>query len=260
MLRSVVDPGAEHKRAAVANKAAGPKKEALLLRDIARVVDQFDDRRFWWVLGKAVVATVVLLVLMVAALAVLVDVLVATGIAWLDPVLPWLTGAGGLVAALFLMPVATMSVLGLFVDEVAAAVEDRYYPDLAAAAPAGPLAQLGQALRLLAATVALNLVALPLYLLLPGANVVIFLSLNGYLLGREYFEAVALRRLRPREVTAVRRRHRGRVFGAGVAAAGLALVPLANLLVPVAGTALMVHRCASLPEIAGAGRTERRKV
>ncbi|MFP4125927.1 MAG: EI24 domain-containing protein [Alphaproteobacteria bacterium] len=217
-----------------------------MLRDIERVIVQFRDPVLWRIVFKGIAATAVLLVATVAGLAVVVDVLVATGIAWLDPVLPWLTGLGGIVAAVFLSPVVTVAVLGLFVDEVAQRVEAVNYPELPPAKPAGLLTGLLLTLKLLAVTLALNLIALPLYLILPGLNLVIFLALNGYLLSREYVEAVAQRRMAPKEITRLRRSHRGRFLVAGVVLAGLALVPVANLLLPVAGTALMVHRLTGL--------------
>jgi len=223
-----------------------------MLRDIERVIVQFRDPVLWWVVVKGIAVTVLLLGATVAVLAVVVDLVVATGIGWLDPVLPWLTGLGGVVAAVFLLPVVTVAVLGLFVDEVAARVEALNYPRLPPGKPASLATGVLLTLKLLVVTLALNLLALPLYLLLPGANIVIFLALNGYLLSREYVEAVAQRRMAPREIVRLRRAHRGRFLAAGVVLAGLALVPVANLLLPVAGTALMVHRLADLPEAAGA--------
>jgi uncharacterized protein involved in cysteine biosynthesis len=213
-----------------------------MLRDIERVVVQFRDPVLWRIVLKGIAATLVLLVATIAVLAVLVDVLVATGIGWLDPVLPWLTGLGGVVAAFFLLPVVTVSVLGLFVDEVAVRVEQVNYPDVPPGRSASLLTGLLLTLKLLGLTLGLNLLALPFYLFLPGANLLIFLGLNGYLLSREYVEAVAQRRMAPKEIDRLRREHRGRFLAAGVALAGLALVPFANLLLPVAGTALMVHR------------------
>ncbi len=217
-----------------------------MLRDIERVIVQFRDPVLWRIVLKGIAATVVLLVATIAVLALLVDVLIATGIGWLDPVLPWLTGLGGLVAGIFLLPVVTVAVLGLFVDEVAARVEAVNYPELPPAKPASLLTGLLLTLKLLTVTLTLNLLALPFYLFLPGANLVIFLSLNGYLLSREYVEAVAQRRMAPKEIDRLRRAHRGRFLAAGVTLAGLALVPIANLLLPVAGTALMVHRLTGL--------------
>lgn len=217
-----------------------------MLQDLSRVLDQFNDPRIWWVVAKSVIATVVLLGALVAGLAWLVSWLGSTGFGWLDTVLPWLTGFGGAIVAFLLLPLVVASVLGLLVDEVADAVETRWYPGLSAAKPPGVVGGAMQAVRLLAVTLALNAIALPFYLLLPGANVVIFLALNGYLFGREYFETVAARRMTPAAATRFRRAHRLQAMVAGMIIAGLALVPLVNLFVPVAGTAFMVHRVRSL--------------
>ena len=90
----------------------------------------------------------------------------------------------------------------------------------------------------------LNLICAPLYLallLLPPLGLLLFYAVNGYLLGREYFELVAERRLRPDRAAALRRAHRFRlpVYGAGIAFA--LTVPIVNLAVPVLATAFMVH-------------------
>ena len=45
-------------------------------------------------------------------------------------------------------------------------------------------------------------VTLPLYLV-PVLNVIVFYGINAYLLGREYFEMVALRRLDPSQCSAI---------------------------------------------------------
>ncbi|MGZ8409550.1 MAG: EI24 domain-containing protein, partial [Hyphomicrobium sp.] len=69
----------------------------------------------------------------------------------------------------------------------------------------------------------------------------VFYAVNGYLLGREYFELVALRRADIAEVRALRDVYRGRLFVAGVVVAVLLTVPIVNLLAPIVGTAAMVH-------------------
>jgi CysZ protein len=96
-------------------------------------------------------------------------------------------------------------------------------------------------LRFVAFALLLNLLVLPLYLL-PGPNIAIFLALNGYLLGREYFELVAQRRASALEVRHLRRRARAGLFVAGVLIAAMLTVPLFNLVAPVVATAFMVHR------------------
>jgi uncharacterized protein involved in cysteine biosynthesis len=79
----------------------------------------------------------------------------------------------------------------------------------------------------------------------------IYLALNGYLLGREYFELVAGRRLPWSKVVGLRRRVRGRLWLAGVAIALLLTVPVFNLVAPVVAIAFMVHLFEGLRRGAG---------
>ena len=146
-----------------------------------------------------------------------------------------------------LFPAVVTLLLGLFVDRVAAAVEAANYPGKPPARRQ-PWRELATAaLRLAMVTILLNLLALPLYLLVPGINCVLFLTLNGYLFSRGYFETVALRRLDAAAVGRVRRRFAGRIFLGGIAIAGLFAIPLVNLVAPVIATAFMVHVFEALP-------------
>lgn len=160
----------------------------------------------------------------------------------------WLVSLGGLagvlIASFLLFPAVMAVALSLFLDEAAGAVEARHYPDLPAARgqPMGEAAM--DVLGLAAATVVATLVALPVYLALsfvPPLNVFVFYGLNGYLLGREYFEQVAVRRLPRAEVQALRRRYGGRIVLAGVVVALMLTIPVVNLLTPVVATAYMLH-------------------
>jgi CysZ protein len=65
--------------------------------------------------------------------------------------------------------------------------------------------------------------------------------MNGYLLGREYFELVALRHHASAQVKRERRANRYTVWGAGLIVALFAMIPVLNLLAPLFGTAFMVH-------------------
>lgn len=165
----------------------------------------------------------------------------ATGLAWLDVTIA-LAGTGfALVLAWLLFPVTVVLVLTLFAEDVAAAVERRHYPALAPAHGLAFADSLKLALRFAGVALLLNLLALPLYLV-PGANIVLYYGLNGYLLGREYFELVAQRRLSLNQTADLRRRLRVRIWLAGVVIALLLTVPLVNLVAPVLATAFMVHR------------------
>jgi CysZ protein len=169
--------------------------------------------------------------------------------AWqpLDWLVDALGGATILALSWLLFPPVATLFLGFFVDQVAAAVEAVDYPGKGPTRhqPWGEAA--AAALRLCMVTLALNLLALPLYLLVPGINCVLFLTLNGYLFGRGYFETVALRRLDAVAAGRMRRRFAGRIFLGGIAIAGLFAIPLVNLVAPVIATAFMVHVFEALP-------------
>jgi uncharacterized protein involved in cysteine biosynthesis len=96
-------------------------------------------------------------------------------------------------------------------------------------------------LRLLGMGVALNLLALPLYFL-PVLTLPLWLALNGYLVGREYAELVAARRLTPALAARLRRDRRLAFWLSGVVIAAMLAVPFLNLLAPVIGAAFMTQR------------------
>jgi CysZ protein len=77
--------------------------------------------------------------------------------------------------------------------------------------------------------------------LLTGVGLASFFLLNGYLLGREYFELAAMHHRAPSEAVALRRRHSGQVYLAGVIISGLGAVPVLNLLTPLLATAFMTR-------------------
>ena len=159
--------------------------------------------------------------------------------------LNWLIDVMGGLAVLGLswlfFPAVVTLIMSLFLERVAAAVEALDYPGYGAPRRQSIREVLGGMLRLTALTLLLNLLALPAYLLLPGINLFLFLALNGYLLGREYFEMVALRRLDPAATRAVRNRFGLRVFLGGMVIAALFALPLVNFVTPVIATAFMLH-------------------
>jgi CysZ protein len=85
-----------------------------------------------------------------------------------------------------------------------------------------------------------NMVALML-LLVPGINIAAFFLVNGYLLGREFFEFAAMRFRTEAEAKALRSAYGGTVFLAGLVIAGFLAIPLLNLLTPLFAAAMMVH-------------------
>jgi uncharacterized protein involved in cysteine biosynthesis len=70
---------------------------------------------------------------------------------------------------------------------------------------------------------------------------VIFYAVNGWLTGRLYYELVGLRRHSPAEVKAWRKANGWVLWFTGIVIVFLGTIPVLNLIVPVLGTAAMVH-------------------
>ena len=162
-------------------------------------------------------------------------------IGWLELASDVLGGALALVLAFLLFPGIVSAIVGFYLEEVAEAVDARHYDDLPAARGQPVSEAIGSALRLLTLTALLNIAALPLYVLLPGINLFVFYGLNGYLLGREYFEQAAARRMGPGAARELRRQNGLTVTLAGAAVAALLSIPVAGWFMPVVATAVMVH-------------------
>ncbi|MGD1933317.1 MAG: EI24 domain-containing protein [Candidatus Phaeomarinobacter sp.] len=177
------------------------------------------------------------------------------GIPWADAVIDVLIDAIVVIGLIFLVVPVTAIFIPLFLDEVGQAVEERHFPDRIGPRKQGIVEGISLGIKGLFVLLAVTLLALPLVFLLPGLGFVIFLVVNGFLLGREFFEAAAVRHYAPDQIKQLRKRHSGRVFLAGMAVAALLAIPIVNILVPLFGTAFMVHvlqgimvRDVSLPE------------
>ena len=152
----------------------------------------------------------------------------------------WLAGFLLFIGLGFLVAPVTALFAGLYADEVAEVVERTRYPTDRPGVSQSLMTGLVAALRFTGLVVLVNIAMLPL-LFLPGINVPIFLAVNAYLLGREYFEQVAMRFRPPIAARALRSAHSGKVMLGGLSIAVLLAVPIVNILTPLYATALMVH-------------------
>jgi CysZ protein len=220
-----------------------------------KAVAQLDDPKLRHVLWLSILLSLVIFVALwigLWALAAVLPLQSIPGVDWLMQTMgaafDWLAGflfVGMLLLfTLMLFPAVVTIIVGFFLDAVADAVEARHYPALPPARNISLSETVISTVRFALVTAAVNLIALPFYILLlflPPMNLVLFYLVNGYLISREYFELVAWRRLDPATAARLRRSHRGRLQFAGILLALLMTIPIVNLLTPVVGTAFMVH-------------------
>lgn len=212
-------------------------------------------RPFRAVLFKCVGFTIALLALLVVGLQWTFTYFVVLP-GWIETSIQWLGGLGLVVGSIFLIPPVTSLIAGLYLDDIAAVVERERFPADPPGQPLPTLQSIAVALRFFFVVLLVGLVALFL-LLIPGVNLIAFYAGNGYLLGREYFELAAMRHMPQSEAKALRQANRLTVFLSGIVIAGIASVPILNLITPLFATGFMVRVYKGLAARPGAGPSPR---
>ena len=158
--------------------------------------------------------------------------------------LDWLVDTLGSLAAVIILVLLLPSFFGLIasfkLDTICSEVEKRHYQDLPPASYKSLIGPLLIGLRFTIILVILNIAVIPLSLI-PPVYLISGWFLNGYLLGREFFELVAIRHLNPNQIRILRKKQKLTVFFIGLVLALISMVPILNLLLPLYATALMTH-------------------
>lgn len=210
-------------------------------------VQQLCDRRILAVLAKSLALTLALLA--TAGVALWFGARALAGALGWSASTGTLAGAAAVLAGIALgwliFRALAIAVVGIFADDVVAAVEARHYPAALASARPVPFAR-GLAMGAGSASRAIlwNVAASPLYLILlvTGVGTAIgFFAVNAVLLGRDLGDMVAARH-RPRAaLPAFRAATRGPRLLLGAAGTALLLIPFVNLVAPVLGAAMATH-------------------
>ena len=211
-----------------------------LFAPLALSIGQITDRAFLGALLWSVAwSAAVFVALRLAVVWAVHDLLALHGWqAWLSDVLG---GIGASLLGLWLfLPLAAL-IATLFIDRIARAVERRFYPTLPPA-PGAPLhVQVLDGLALAGRILLLSVLALVLVLLLPGVGLLLAWGIGAYAIGRGLFMMVALRRFNRAAALRLYWANRPVVLAQGAIMALASYLPGVNLLIPILGTAAMVH-------------------
>jgi len=220
----------------------------MIFLDFSRALAQLSDPRFRRVIFLGIGLTIGLLAAIYALLVLAVGLFAPETVTlpllgevtWVRDLLSWGSLFLMLGLSVFLMIPVASAMSGFFLDDIAEAVEDAHYPGLPTP-PRPPLMDaLRDALTFLGVLIGANILAFGAYLL-PFAAPLIFYGLNGYLLGREYFQMATIRREGRSGADSLRKLHTVQIWAAGCLMAVPLTVPLLNLLVPVLGAATFTH-------------------
>lgn len=222
-----------------------------MIRSLGLAVADLGNRRVLAIMGEAMAISLLIFAILGAALVWLLsgaDPCALLGISSC----PFDLGAGAiggialtLLALWFLFPAVAITVMTAFTDRIASVVEELHYSQAAKNARRigvweGLLLGLKSGGRLLL----YNLLALPFYLLLLATGIgplVLFVIVNGIAFGRDVSELAAARHGNRTSRRAWLKETRGQQHLIGVVVSILFLVPFANLVAPVLGTAAGIH-------------------
>ncbi len=223
-----------------------------IMRSIERTLSQIFEPAFLKVFILGILTTVVAIVATWFLANYLKSQIILTQFdwQWVNDFFQWLLDVDWIfniifffLMGIFFPPIATVF-MSVYLDDIVDAVEDKFYLNTKAGMRlgVGHLAYL--AVRLAFMIVLLNIIVIPLYIFflwLPFVPLIIFYTLNSYLLGWGYYEMVAVRHLGVREAGQHRKSIRGQVLGGGFVITMLYSFPVINLTAPILGAAILAH-------------------
>ena len=222
----------------------------MILSDFLKSVAQFDDPKFRRVLWRGMGLTIALLI--AACLLVNFGINQLLSSAWAANLIgdqSWLgslINIGGVLftiaLSIWLMVPVTSAIIALFLDEVAQAVEARHYPHLPKQTATKLQDQILVGIRFLGILLLANVGALILSMIVPLLAPFVFWATNGYLMGREYFQMAAMRRMPRAQAQELYQRHQGSIWIAGILMAIPMSIPLVGLFIPILGAATFTHQ------------------
>ena len=138
-----------------------------------------------------------------------------------------------------------IAVLGsIYSEEIAHHVEKKHYPNRMGHRLVGVAESIKASGHLLLKSLTVNILLTPIYIVggfVPIISVLIFFGVNGYLLGREFFEIVASRHIGRGDRVLFWKANRGGSIFIGVIIVCLSTVPLLNLVSAMLGVIISTH-------------------
>lgn len=141
----------------------------------------------------------------------------------------------------YMMSPLTVAIVGALLDAIVTAVETRNYPGLPPVRRRGFWTAVGYAVRFLLLMLGISLIAWIIAWLTAIPATVVFVLASGYLIAREYFETVAIRRVTDQDAKRIVHRHLPKVWLTGCLVALALNVPIANMIAPIVGVAAFTH-------------------
>ena len=177
---------------------------------------------------------------------------------FLNKLISWAVGIILFITASAVLGPLMVVLGGIFSEEIAHHVEKKHYPNRVGHRSVGIAESIKTGGHLLLKSLIVNILLIPIYIVggfFPIISVLIFFGVNGYLLGREFFEIVASRHIGRDDRVLFWKANRGGSIFIGVFIVCLSTVPLLNLISAMLGMIITTH---FFQYRAAAGRVQQR--
>ncbi|KMW58693.1 membrane protein [Candidatus Rhodobacter oscarellae] len=218
-----------------------------LPRALSLALAQLADRRILGILVLALVIAVLVtgpFLLVIVGIAAVIDWIPSPAGLWGGETSEqgggWVRWSSWLFWTYIMSPLA-VAIIGALLEPIVEAVEARHYPHLPKVRRRGAGEVIGYALRFLGLMLGVSLAAWVIAWLTGLPAALLFVLAGGYLIAREYFETVALRRVPTPEAKAAFRTGILPLCAVGLLV-GLGLnIPVVQLVAPLIGVAAFTH-------------------
>lgn len=206
-----------------------------------QAIAQLRDRRvlniLLMALAIAVIATGPFLILIIAVAAIIDWLPLPAGIGGEGS---WISWSSRLFWTYLISPL-TVAIIGALLDSIVNAVEAKHYPDLPSVRRRSLSDTILYAIRFLFLMLGVSIVAWLCTWITGLSATIVFMVGSGYLIAREYFETVALRRMDEFDAKKAVSDNLPTLWVAGIVVALGLTVPVLNLIAPLVGAAAFTH-------------------
>ena len=211
-----------------------------MISDLLKAFNELTDPKFRVVILRTLVLSFFLLLILAVGFWYLLNITKIFNWSWLEFMVDSVGWLLALVAGFILFPGTVVFVMSFNLDSVILAVEKKHYADLGPARKQTIFEVLFSSIRYTGVVLIVNLFLIPIYFI-PILNFICFGLVNGYLIGREYFELLAPRRLERGAVKLIQKRFKFRLWFAGIIISYLFVIPVLNFVMPISGVTFMLH-------------------
>lgn len=213
-----------------------------MIHCLFRAFSSLGDSHFWKILVISACINVFILVSLFYGIWVVTGAteILSGGAAFYDSILDWILRFLAVVFAVISFPLILTIIISFFQESIVKKTIGIYYPDQLPVKEQNNVTIFFRDIRFLLIALLLNCLALVVSWI-PLVNIVVYMGLNGFLLGREYFYIVSNLLFSDHDIVAFKEKNSAKLIFAGIIVFFLLTLPIINLIVPLISVVFMVH-------------------